>query len=149
MARALGKARGSSHQAIFDGPPMVGGESYSEVFRHEEIVRGIQPSRVKRLIERGVLPAKQVYRVIPERTFGRRLAKAEPLKAKEADALGRLLRVTEQAFKAFGDVHFARRWLDLRNPALDDRIPIELAETDAGAREVEAVLTRIADGVYS
>lgn len=118
-------------------------------FVHDEIVRGVAARRVKHLIDRGVLGAKQVYRVIPERTFGRRLAKGESLKPAEADAIGRLVRVTEEAEKAFGDAEFAHKWLTYPNPALRDRIPIEMAETDAGAREVETILTRIAYGVYS
>ena len=97
-----------------------------------------------------VLGAKQVYRLIPERTFGRRLAKDETLKASEADAIGRLIRITEEAEKTFGDTDFAHKWLTYPNPARARyRIPIEMAETDAGAREVETILTRIAYGVYS
>ncbi len=117
-------------------------------FVHDEIIRGIAAKRVKDLIDRGVLGAKQVYRVIPERTFGRRLAKRETLKPSEADAIGRLLRVTEYAEKMFGDANFARQYLHLPNPALKGRIPIELAETDAGAREVEAAISRFAHGDY-
>jgi putative toxin-antitoxin system antitoxin component (TIGR02293 family) len=118
-------------------------------FVHDEIVRGVAAKRVKALIDRGALGAKQVYRVIPERTFGRRLAKGEALKPAEADAIGRLIRVTEEAEKTFGDADFAHKWLNLSNPALGDRIPIELAETDAGAREVEVILTHIAYGDYT
>jgi putative toxin-antitoxin system antitoxin component (TIGR02293 family) len=129
--------------------PPAGLAEEEHPFVHDEIMRGIAARRVKTLIDRGVLGAKQVYRVIPERTFGRRLAKGEPLKPAEADAIGRLVRVTEEAEKTFGDADFAHKWLSYPNPALGDRIPIELAETDAGAREVETVLTRIAYGVYS
>ncbi len=118
-------------------------------FVHDEIISGVAARRVQHLIDRGVLGAKQVYRVIPERTFGRRLAKGEPLKPAEADAIGRLIRVTEEAEKTFGDSDSAHKWLTYPNPALRDRIPIEMAETDAGAREVETILTRIAYGVYS
>jgi putative toxin-antitoxin system antitoxin component (TIGR02293 family) len=129
--------------------PPAGFAEEERPFAHDEIIRGIAARRVKTLIDRGVLGAKQVYRVIPERTFGRRLAKGEPLKPAEADAIGRLVRVTEKAEKTFGDADFAHKWLVYPNPALGDRIPIELAETDAGAREVETILTRIAYGVYS
>jgi putative toxin-antitoxin system antitoxin component (TIGR02293 family) len=115
-------------------------------FVHDEIVRGIEAKRVQNLIDRGVLEARQVFRVIPARTFHRRLAKGEPLKAPEADAIGRLLRVAETANRIFGDVEFARKYLNLPNPALKGRIPIEMAETDAGAREVEAALSRFAHG---
>jgi putative toxin-antitoxin system antitoxin component (TIGR02293 family) len=117
-------------------------------FVHDEIVRGIAAKRVQALIDRGALAAKQVYRVIPERTFRRRLAKQEMLKTSEADAIGRLLRVTEAAERTFGHAEFARKFLSASNPALENRIPFEMAETDAGAREVEAILIRIADGVY-
>jgi putative toxin-antitoxin system antitoxin component (TIGR02293 family) len=118
-------------------------------YLHDEIVRGIAARRVKKLIERGVLGAKQVYRVVPERTFNRRVAKGEALKPAEADGIARLLRLTELATRIFRDAEFARRFLNLPNPALNNRVPMELAETDAGAREVEAILTRIAHGVYS
>jgi putative toxin-antitoxin system antitoxin component (TIGR02293 family) len=118
-------------------------------FVHDDIIRGIAAKRVKGLIDRGVLGAKQVFRVVPERTFNRRLAKGEPLKPAESDGIARLLRITELATKIFCDAEFARRFLSLPNPALKDRIPIELAQTDAGAREVEVILTRIAHGVYS
>jgi putative toxin-antitoxin system antitoxin component (TIGR02293 family) len=117
-------------------------------FVHDEIVRGVPAKRVRDLIDRGVLPAKAVYRVIPERTFKRRLANREPLKATEADAVARLLRVTEAAIRTFGDVEFARKYLSLPVPALGNQIPLELAGTDAGAREVEDALGRFAHGVY-
>lgn len=117
-------------------------------FVHDDIIRGIKAQRVKNLIDRGVLSAKQVYRLIPARTFNRRLANGERLKASEADAIARLLRVIEAAEKTFGDAEFARKYLVLPNPALKGRIPIEMAETDAGAREVEAALSRFAHGDY-
>ncbi len=115
---------------------------------HDEIVRDIAAKRVKDLIDRGVLGAKQVYRAIPERTFNRRLAKRDALKPSEADAIGRLLRVIENAETMLDDAEFARKWLSFPNPALKNRIPIELAETDAGAREVEDALSRLAHGDY-
>jgi len=130
-------------------PKATGFAEEAVPFVHDEIVRGVPAKRVQDLIARGVLPAKAVYRVIPERTFKRRLVNRETLKPSEADGVARLLRVTEAAIRTFGDAEFARRFLSLPNPALGDRIPNELAETDAGAREVEVILGRIAHGVYS
>jgi putative toxin-antitoxin system antitoxin component (TIGR02293 family) len=117
-------------------------------FVHDDIIRGIEAQRVKSLMDRGVLSAEHVYRLIPARTFNRRLANRERLKASEADAIARLLRVMEVAEKTFGDAEFARKYLVLPNPAMKGRIPIEMAETDAGAREVEAALSRFAHGDY-
>jgi putative toxin-antitoxin system antitoxin component (TIGR02293 family) len=118
-------------------------------FAHDDILRGIEAKKVKGLIDHGVLNSRQVYRLIPERTFNRRLAKRQRLKPSESDAIARLLRIIEMARKVFGNAEFAGKWLILPNPVLQQRIPIELTETDAGAREVEVVLTRIAHGVYS
>ena len=118
-------------------------------FVHDEIMRGVPARKVKRLIERGVLGVKQVHRIIPERTFNRRVANNEALKPAEADGVARLMRIAELARRIFRDDDFAREFLRLPNPALGNRIPSELAETEAGAREVETILGRIAYGVYT
>ena len=57
--------------------------------------------------------------------------------------------MTEAANKLFDNGELARNWLNLPNPALKNRVPIDLAETDSGAREVEAILSRIAYGDYT
>jgi putative toxin-antitoxin system antitoxin component (TIGR02293 family) len=139
MPKALRKPKSVPRGFAEDAVPFV----------HEEIVRGVPAKRVQQLIDRGVLPAKAVYRIVPERTFKRRLANRQALKPSEADGVARLLRVTDAANRTFGDVEFARRFLSLPNPALGDRIPNELAETDAGARQVEDVLGRVAHFVIS
>jgi putative toxin-antitoxin system antitoxin component (TIGR02293 family) len=141
MARAARKSKTSSSATGFaeDAQPFV----------HDDIVRGIDARDVQNLIDQDVLDAKSVYRVIPERTFLRRLTTRTPLKVSEGDAIARLLRVTKAAHKTFDKDDFARQWLRLPNPALNNRVPIELAETDAGAREVEDVIGRIAYGLYS
>lgn len=140
MARTARKSKNVSRASGFaeEATPFV----------HEDIVKGIPAKRVQELIARGVLSEKAVYRIIPERTFKRRLTNRESLKVQEGDAVARLLRVTEAAVKAFGDADFARRYLNLPVPALGNKIPLELAETDSGAREVEAALLRFEHGIY-
>jgi len=54
-----------------------------------------------------------------------------------------------RAREVFGGGRFARKWLRLPNPALSGAVPLKLAETVAGKKEVEALLTRIAHGVYN
>lgn len=130
-------------------PKPAGFAEEAQPFLHDDIVRGVPAKRVQELIDKGVLSQKAVYRVVPERTFKRRLGKRDVLKAPEADAIARLLRVTEAARKAFGEEDFARKWLNLPVPSLNGAIPIELAETDAGAREVENVLGRFMHGIIS
>jgi putative toxin-antitoxin system antitoxin component (TIGR02293 family) len=86
--------------------------------------------------------------VIPLRTFERRLSENQSLKIAEADAIARLVRVRDHARRAFEDDDVAEEWLSLPNPELDGERPIEMARTDVGARDVEAVLTRFEHGVY-
>jgi putative toxin-antitoxin system antitoxin component (TIGR02293 family) len=141
MARAPPKLKSA--------PKPSGFAEEAQPFLHDDIVRGVPARRVQELIDKDVLSQKAVYRVIPERTFKRRLARRDALKASEGDAIARLLRVTKAAFKAFGEEDFARKWLNLPVPSLKGAIPIELAETDAGAREVEDVLGRFMHGIIS
>lgn len=130
-------------------PKPVGFGEEAVPFVHDDILRGVPAKRVQQLIDRGMLPARAVYRVVSERTFKRRLANRETLKPSEADAVSRLLRVTQAAVRAFGEEDFARKWLNLPVPSLNGAIPIELAATDAGAREVETVLGRFMHGIIS
>jgi len=58
--------------------------------------------------------------------------------------------VFRRALQLFdGDTKAARRWLSNPQPALGGAIPLKLAETEVGAREVEAAIGRIEHGVYS
>jgi putative toxin-antitoxin system antitoxin component (TIGR02293 family) len=118
------------------------------MMNYQAIRKGLAATAVKALIRDGALSEADVYRVIPERTFKRRLQQRAKLKLDEADAIARLVRITEEAEHSFGNAEFARRWLRLPNPALGGEVPMELARTDAGAREVEAVMSSFAHGDY-
>lgn len=58
-------------------------------------------------------------------------------------------RVEVLAHRAFRDEAEAKSFLDLPSSALGNRIPRVLTHTDAGAREVEAVLVRFMHGDYT
>lgn len=117
-------------------------------FSYADLAAGVPATDVKALIEAGRLRRADVAMVIPRRTFERRLAERQILKIDEADAIARLLRVRDHARQAFEDDDLAHEWLTLPNPALKGAIPIEVARTDLGAREVDAVLGRIEHGVF-
>jgi putative toxin-antitoxin system antitoxin component (TIGR02293 family) len=81
-------------------------------------------------------------------TLHRRRAEGR-LGAGESDRVVRYGRLLAQAAGLFGSDEAARRWL--RGPAvgLGGVAPLEFAETEAGAREVERLLGRLEHGVYS
>jgi len=67
----------------------------------------------------------------------------------ESDRLYRLARIIVLAKEYIGDEEAATRWLKRRNRALGGNIPLELIDTEPGARAVENVLGRIAFGGVS
>jgi putative toxin-antitoxin system antitoxin component (TIGR02293 family) len=85
---------------------------------------------------------------MPLRTFARR-KRAHRLHPGESDRLFRLARIAAQAADVLGSNDRAARWLHRPNRALGNEIPLSLLDTDLGARRVEAVLGRIAHGVFS
>lgn len=85
---------------------------------------------------------------LPQRTLARR-KKERRLRADESDRLLRLARIGAQAAEVLGSEEKAARWLRRPNRALENRVPLELLDSDIGARQVEDVLGRIEHGVVS
>jgi putative toxin-antitoxin system antitoxin component (TIGR02293 family) len=85
---------------------------------------------------------------IPRRTLARRKRDGR-LGRDESDRLLRASRVFARALALFeGDRDAATEWLTARQPALGGAVPIALAKTDLGAREVEALAGRLEHGVF-
>jgi putative toxin-antitoxin system antitoxin component (TIGR02293 family) len=81
--------------------------------------------------------------IIPARTRRHRKARREPLSVEESDRLVRLTRVQALAEDVFGDSAKASVWLRAPLGELSGRRPLELAQTEAGARVVEQILAKI------
>jgi len=80
-------------------------------------------------------------------TLSRRKKSDSPLDPEHSDRLLRFQRLFDQAVKLFdGNEAHAREWLRTPEPALGNLEPSEVAETEAGAREVEKVLGRLEYG---
>jgi putative toxin-antitoxin system antitoxin component (TIGR02293 family) len=85
---------------------------------------------------------------LPARTISRR-KKQRRLQADESDRLVRLAHVAARAAEVLGDKEKAARWLHRPNRALANQSPLSILDTELGARQVEALLTRIEHGVFS
>lgn len=86
---------------------------------------------------------------IPARTYARRVADKGRLKVTEGERAARLMRVFDRAKQLFGTGENVRKWLHTELPALGWRTPIDFAQTEPGAREVENLIGRIEHGVFS
>jgi putative toxin-antitoxin system antitoxin component (TIGR02293 family) len=86
---------------------------------------------------------------IPPRTYARRVASNAKLKIPEGERAVRLMRLFERAKQVFGTDENTRGWFNGRILALGWKTPLEYAQTEPGAREVENIIGRIEDGIFS
>jgi len=86
---------------------------------------------------------------ISMRTLHRRKEQGR-LEPDESDRLVRFSRIFGRTLQLFeGNLDTARRWLSTPIDALGGERPIALAKTDVGAREVEALIDRLEQGVLT
>jgi putative toxin-antitoxin system antitoxin component (TIGR02293 family) len=81
-------------------------------------------------------------------TLHRRKAEGR-LTPSESDRVMRYARLLGRAVEVLENADAAREWLKRPQYGLGGAVPLDYAETEAGAREVENVLGRIEHGVYS
>ena len=83
-------------------------------------------------------------------TLSRRRQSGQPLDAGHSDRLLRFARLFRLAAELYdGDEAAARDWLRKPARALDGETPLDHADTEAGAREVERLIGRLEHGVYT
>jgi putative toxin-antitoxin system antitoxin component (TIGR02293 family) len=81
-------------------------------------------------------------------TLHRRKARGR-LGPEESDRVLRYARLLGKAVEVMEGEEPARRWLTSPQVGLGGAVPLDYAETEVGAREVEDLLGRIEYGVYS
>ena len=115
-----------------------------------KIQKGLRFSELETLQNSIDLPFEQLAAklAISRSTLQRRKATGR-LSPDESDKVMRLSRLLEHAKKVFGDVDKARAWLKHPQYGLGGAVPLDYAETEIGAREVDNLLGRIDYGVYS
>lgn len=86
-----------------------------------------------------------IYRIVPEATYKRRTR----LSSTESARTERLARVIAAAEYVWDDRDDAREWLTKPHPELRHRIPLDVAATELGARQVEDLLDRLMYGIPS
>ena len=84
--------------------------------------------------------------VLPRKTLANR-RKVGTLTAEQSDRLLRVARVVAMAEETFGNQQKAAAWLRRPTSPLAGERPLDLLDTDEGAREVETLLGRIAHGI--
>lgn len=86
---------------------------------------------------------------IPERTLARRKSTGR-LTPGESERLLRIANIFENAVELFeGDVLEAVQWLTTPKKALGENIPLSYSRTELGAREVENLIGRLEQGIFT
>lgn len=115
------------------------------------VSRGLPYRVLEHLRDNTALPEENVLRwvQVPPRTADRRKQQGR-FAADESDRFIRAARIFGKALELFeGNRDHAVEWLVTEQPALGGSVPIEVAQTEVGAREVENLLGRLEHGVYS
>lgn len=148
VASAPGRERSLASAAAskLGGPRVLGGRVTTEADLARVIERGIPTAAVEALKRQGITEGEAARFVIPRRTLGHRREKGQALSVGESDRAVRLARILALAEAAFANPEKAMTWLRRPSSALDDRAPLDVAGTDAGARIIENLLARIAWG---
>jgi putative toxin-antitoxin system antitoxin component (TIGR02293 family) len=130
----------------------------TKIFRHSRngdlaelrtrIKAGLPYSALESVRERLRLSLPEAAMILhtPLRTLARR-RRERKLQAVESDRLYRLARLAAQAVMVFGTEEKAAAWLRRENRALNNEVPLQLLDTEVGARQVEDVLGRMQFGV--
>ncbi|MDB6113532.1 MAG: hypothetical protein JWQ62_477 [Lacunisphaera sp.] len=132
------KAKPTIYEQVHDNHAMV-----------QRVEEGLPVMDVVRFSKQAGFTNEELAKLIniPARTYARRVAGKSRLKVHEGERAARLMRVFERAKRLFVTNENTRDWFNFELPALGWRTPLDFAQTEPGAREVEAVLERLEDGV--
>jgi putative toxin-antitoxin system antitoxin component (TIGR02293 family) len=112
------------------------------------VEQGLPTENLNLLREKGLTFAEMAT-VIAPRTLKHRKARGENLSSAETERAVRVASIIALAEKVFGNPVKAMAWLRGEDDRLNDRTPMSMLKTEAGARLVESMLWGIDEGVYS
>ena len=132
------------------GEPVLGRSLRTETDLQAAIRDGFPQTVVEEVMHAAGLTLKELATCLDlsPRSLQRRRREGR-LARYESDRLYRLARITALAKQRLGDDETATRWLRRPNRALGGSTPLQLMDTELGARAVENVLGRIAYGGVS
>ena len=114
------------------------------------IQKGLRFSELETLQNSIDMPFEQLAAKLSiSRSTLQRRKVAGRLSPDESDKVMRFSRLLEHATNVFGDVEKARTWMKFPQRGLGGAVPLDYAETEVGAREVDNLLGRIDYDVYS
>jgi putative toxin-antitoxin system antitoxin component (TIGR02293 family) len=132
---------------VVGGVDVVGGDVGAGMDLVRLVRRGLPVGAVQFVLDSGRLSLAELDRIVlPRKTLTNR-RKLGTLTPEQSDRLVRVARVLAVAEETFGSREKAAVWLRRATTVLGGEYPLQVLDTDEGAREVETLLGRIAHGV--
>lgn len=128
------------------GTPVLGTDIRSQAELAMAVQRRLPLASLKGLSLAGLSEQEIERFVIPQRTRRHRAEKNQPLTIEESDRAVRLARIQSLAEETFADAGKANLWLRKQLAELGGETPLNVAQTEAGARVIETILGKIAWG---
>jgi putative toxin-antitoxin system antitoxin component (TIGR02293 family) len=130
------------------GKRLLGVEVRAEADFIKVLEQGVPVSALAELARQEALSPDDIDRlIIPRRTLAHRKAKAQPLNRVESERAVRVASVTALAEETFANKDKAQRWLRRPTALLGGKRPLDLLDSEPGARVVEQLLYRIGHGI--
>jgi putative toxin-antitoxin system antitoxin component (TIGR02293 family) len=145
--KALDSSKGAQHAYV----TLLGLEPSDTIRLVQKVEKGLPFRVVERLRRNMALTLDELGELIQvrPRTLSRRKEEGR-LQPDESDRALRASRLFGRALELFeGDAAAARAWLSSAQPALGGTVPLSVARTELGAREVEDLIGRLEHGVFS
>ena len=131
------------------GTDVLGCDVRSDADLAKAVESGLPMASLDALAGHGVTQEEIGRLIINPRTLSHRRARGQKLTVEQSDRAARVARTVALAERTFANEEKAQRWLHRKLHALEERRPIDLVRTHAGALIVEDALIRIAWGVPS
>jgi putative toxin-antitoxin system antitoxin component (TIGR02293 family) len=133
---------------IMGGVAAVGRAIDNEVDLLEAVRRGL-PAAVLGALERAGMTREEVERLVVRSSPDGRQGydRRRELTPEESDRVVRCARVLACAEDVFGSAERARDWLRRPKPVLNGRAPMDVLDSEVGARVVEDLLQGVAHGI--
>jgi putative toxin-antitoxin system antitoxin component (TIGR02293 family) len=130
---------------------LLGLQIYDLARLMERVERGLSFNALERFQRNIAWPYDDLlnWLQISQRTLTRR-RKQGRLTPEESDRLLRASRIFAKAVQLFeGDPNAAAHWLSAPQRALGGAIPVDFAKSEIGSREVESLIERLEEGVFT
>lgn len=150
MSVVTGKEK-SSGKSAYSIEKLLGIKTFDNLKLAKKVEAGFSFDALEKLGKTTGLSLERLrvaVRITP-RTLTRR-RKEKKLSPEESDRLVSVSRLLAQTFELFeGNTEAGMRWFQSPNRALNGQSPIEVAATETGAREVENLIGRLENGVFT